>query len=136
MHHNSFIPKGVEVKEEGGTEMGMNIEVESVSLSADEEIIEESGYRKLDIYDGDTMVIPKEIGITGSAVINDMKGVELFYGKDYIGTYNATTIGVKLPLKEDMKVILGERAVALEDLKLFCREAPTTNQLYVRINCK
>ena len=116
--------------------MGLNIEVESVSLAADEEIIEESGYRGLDIYDGDLVVIPKEIGITGSAVINDMKGVELFYGKDFIGTYNATTIGVKLPLREDMKVILGERSVKLEDLKVFCREAPTTNQLYVRINCK
>ena len=116
--------------------MGLNIEVESVSLAADEEIIEESGYRDLDVYDGDMVVIPKEIGITGSAVINDMKAVELFYGKDFIGSYNASTIGVKLPLREDMKVILGERAVKLDDLKLFCREAPTTNQLYVRINCK
>ena len=116
--------------------MGLNIEIESVSLAANEEIITESGYRSLDIYDGDMVVIPKSIGITGSAAINDMKAVEVFYGKDFIGSYNATTIGVKLPLREDMKVILGERAVKLEDLKLFCREAPTTNQLYVRINCK
>ena len=116
--------------------MGMNIELESASVEADEEIITESGYRKLDIYDGDMVVIPKEIGITGSAVINDMKGVEVFYGKDFIGTYNVTTVGVKVPVREDMKVILGERAVKLEDLKLFCRETPTTNQLYVRINCK
>lgn len=116
--------------------MGLNIEVESVSLAADEEIIEESGYRKLDIYDGDLVVIPKEIGLTGSAVIDDMKAVEVFYGKDFIGSYNVTTIGVKVPLRDDMKVILGNRAVELKDLKVFCREAPTTNQLYLRINCK
>ncbi|MBA7544619.1 hypothetical protein ES705_36980 [subsurface metagenome] len=116
--------------------MGLNIEVESVSLAADEEILKESGYRGLDTYDGDRYVIPKQIGITGSAVINDMKAIEVFYGKDYIGSYNVTTVGVVLPLRDDMKAILGNRAVKLDDLKLFCREAPTTNQLYVRINCK
>ncbi|MBA7546011.1 hypothetical protein ES705_38393 [subsurface metagenome] len=116
--------------------MGLNIEVESKTIAADEEILTESGYRDLDIYDGDRYVIPKQIGITGSAVINDMQAVEIFYGKDFVGQYNISTIGVALPLKEDMKVIIGNRAVKLDDLKLFCREAPTTNQVYVRINCK
>ena len=116
--------------------MGLNIEIESVSIETDEEILTESGFRDLDVYDGDMFVIPKEIGITGSAVIDDMKAMELFFGKDYIGSYNATTIGVKLPLREDMKVIFGNRAVKLDDIKLFCRETPTTNELNVRINCK
>ncbi|MBA7545792.1 hypothetical protein ES705_38168 [subsurface metagenome] len=131
MRHKCFIDEGEE-----GNIMGLNIEIESISLAADEEIIKESGYRDLDIYDGDMVVIPKQIGVTGSAVLNDMKAVELFYGKSFIGNYNVTTVGVKMPLRDDMKSILGNRAVKLEDLKLFCREAPITNQLYIRINCR
>ncbi len=112
----------------------MNIEFTSVSAAADEDLITDSLVRTKSWWVEDQTVTPVMIGITGSAVIDDMEAVELYYGKDFIGAYEVTTIGVVNPLEaRDMKTIMPRRSVKLKDLKLFCREAPTTNQLHIRI---
>ncbi len=112
----------------------LNIEFTTLTLAADEEMLTESGIRDNDWWAEDKIVVPTHIGVVGSAVIDDMEAVELFYGSTFIGNFEATTIGVVMPLEaRDMKVISPQRSVKLKDLKLYCREAPTTNQLSVRI---
>lgn len=92
--------------------------------------------RDLDTWDENRTVVPVAVGFTGSAVIGDMEPLELFYGINFMGYYYLTTIGVKVPLKDDMKTLKEQLPVKLKDLKVFCREAPTTNQIYWRIDTK
>ncbi len=112
----------------------MNIEFTTVSAAADEDTLTDALVRQADYYEADRVLTPIKIGITGSAVIDDMEALDLYYGKEYIGSYEVTTIGVVVPLEaRDMKDISPVKSVKWKDLRLFCREAPTTNQLHVRI---
>jgi len=76
----------------------------------------------------------RRIGVVGSAVLQDAE-VQLFYGSNFVGNFQPTTIGVVVPLdaRDMMPVVDADYCPAGESINVFVSDAPATNPLVVTL---
>ncbi|MBT7082090.1 MAG: hypothetical protein HN929_11625 [Chloroflexi bacterium] len=106
------------------------------SLSANEEMLEESGIRSESWFNGEATVVPQRIGMSGSAAEGDFTA-DLYAGSKFLGRFDNTQEGAgeSIHSDHDMFDIMDAVAVKLKDLKLIAQATPTTNEVIFKIEC-
>ena len=85
-------------------------------------------------YDKDAMVLPKRIGVVGSAAEMDFY-LDVYEGKDYKGRFYNSSEGASTAVKrqDDMRPIMDAVPIRLGQLKLNQGMAPTTNVAVIEL---